>query len=207
MLRRCVRRLASDEYRKHLRQQLGMTPGDFTTGGSPPTPPEFSVILNSAQARTTGGRRQGMSVGENGFAVELTSPGSPSKNGTNPEQLFACAYSASLLMCLREVYNQQEKDCPSDASVSAKVQLGTTRTEATYGVFGDPPKDGFSIAVHLSVHLRPQDQTPIQLQRLVQEAHNKCPYSHALRGNVVVLVSVNNTYVDLGKDLVNVRYA
>jgi lipoyl-dependent peroxiredoxin len=58
-------------------------------------------------------------------------------------------------------------------------------------VVATAPRDGggFGIAVNLQIEERSID--PAELERFVREAHQKtCPYSHATRGNVPVILEV-----------------
>src|SRR5215467_1982412 len=53
------------------------------------------TVIYTARTRTTGGRDHGISRSSDGHLdVKLATPGSP-RIGTNPEQLFAAAWSAS----------------------------------------------------------------------------------------------------------------
>jgi len=61
---------------------------------------------------------------------------------------------------------------PADVAVGAEVSLGNTAD------------GGFALAAQLTVHLPGLDAA--DKARLVDEAHQICPYSKATRGNIEV---------------------
>ncbi len=93
--------------------------------------------------------------------------------GTNPEQLFAAGYAACFSNAILHVAGLQ-KIAIKHAPVAAEVSL--VQAEA-----------GFALEVKLQVELAlPQPEA----EALVATAHQVCPYSNALRGNVDVALSV-----------------
>jgi Ohr subfamily peroxiredoxin len=96
-------------------------------------------------------------------------------DGTNPEQLFACGYSACFLGALKFVAAKDKVRLPSDVSITGEVGIGPTPT-------------GFGIAVELRIDVpgMPREQA----EALVQKAHVVCPYSDATRGNIDVRLVV-----------------
>ncbi len=136
------------------------------------------TIIYTAHATTKGGRNGHSETDDGTLKLDLASPGGPkSKPGvtTNPEQLFACGYSACFGGALEFLGKQQGIDA-SQSSVAADVNLHK----------GD---DGFSLSVTLHVTLPgvPQDAA----NKLVQATHAFCPYSKATRGNIKVDFTVN----------------
>lgn len=103
--------------------------------------------------------------------VEMGGPG----GATNPEQLFAAGYAACFHSALRLVAGQAKADT-TDSEVVADVAIGPD---------GD---GGFGLAVALEVSLPHVE--PADAQRLVEQAHQVCPYSNATRGNVDVTLTV-----------------
>jgi lipoyl-dependent peroxiredoxin len=95
--------------------------------------------------------------------------------GTNPEQLFAAGYAACFLGAVKLVGRQQKIALPDDATVTATVGIGAV----------DP---GYALAVELAIHL--PGIAPEVARSIVQAAHERCPYSHATRGNVDVKLTV-----------------
>jgi lipoyl-dependent peroxiredoxin len=92
---------------------------------------------------------------------------------TNPEQLFAAGYAACFHSALKLV--AQDADT-SDSEVVADVSLGALDSGA------------FGLAVSLEVSLPALE--PADAKALVERAHEVCPYSNAVRGNVEVSLSV-----------------
>ncbi|MFI6207064.1 organic hydroperoxide resistance protein [Streptomyces sp. NPDC051041] len=93
--------------------------------------------------------------------------------GTNPEQLFAAGYSSCFHNALIMVGNRAGYDL-SGSTVAAKVGIGPNRQR------------GYGLAVALSVSLPVLD--PDLAAKLVDEAHEVCPYSNATRGNIDVTI-------------------
>jgi lipoyl-dependent peroxiredoxin len=133
-------------------------------------------ILYTARATAKGGRRQGHSVSDDGKVdVQLTAPtelGGPG-TGTNPEQLFAVGYAACFNGALALVAKNEGIDA-SQSRVRASVGFG-------------PEGSSFAITVDLEAEV-PGIELGIA-QKLVDAAHDVCPYSKATRGNVPVTVT------------------
>ncbi|MFE6481840.1 organic hydroperoxide resistance protein [Streptomyces sp. NPDC088747] len=94
-------------------------------------------------------------------------------NGTNPEQLFAAGYSSCFHNALVMVGRRSGFDL-SGSTVAAKVGIGPNK------------RRGYGLAVALSVSLPVVDQDVAA--KLVDEAHDVCPYSNATRGNIEVTI-------------------
>lgn len=135
-------------------------------------------ILYTAHATSTGGR-EGTSKTDDGILeVKLTTPkglGGNGAPGTNPEQLFAAGYSACFIGALKFVAGQQKITLPADTSISADVGIGQI-------------PNGFGIQVALHVNIPGMDKT--QARKIVEAAHQVCPYSNATRGNIEVVLDV-----------------
>ncbi|MEV5877763.1 organic hydroperoxide resistance protein [Streptomyces sp. NPDC052101] len=99
--------------------------------------------------------------------VELGGDG----QGTNPEQLFAAGYAACFGSALGLVGRQAKVDV-SDAAVTAEVGIGKQG-------------EGFGLQVTLRVEL-PDTVDQETGRKLVETAHQVCPYSNATRGNIDV---------------------
>lgn len=141
-------------------------------------------ILYTARATSTGGRT-GHSRTEDGVLdLDLVTPrelggqgNPPGGTGTNPEQLFACGYSACFLGAIKYVAGQEKLKISDATTVTATVGIG--------------PRDdgkGFGIAVELAIRIPDLDRAAAE--SLVQKAHVVCPYSHATKGNVDVKLGV-----------------
>ena len=110
--------------------------------------------------------------------LELTTPkglGGNGAVGTNPEQLFAAGYSACFIGAMKAVAGKQKIKLPDDTSIDASVAIG-------------PIPQGFGIQVALHVKIPGMDKAAAQ--KLVEAAHQVCPYSNATRGNIEVALDV-----------------
>lgn len=91
--------------------------------------------------------------------------------GTNPEQLFAAGYAACFATALATVGSRAEVDV-SEAAVTAEVGV---RKQG----------EAFGLIVTLRVEL-PDGVDEATGRKLVDQAHEICPYSNATRGNIPV---------------------
>lgn len=136
-------------------------------------------ILYSTTAKATGGR-DGKAETNDGFSVTLGTAKELGGNGegNNPEQLFASGYAACFLGAMKFAASQ-DKALP-------RVPADTT-VEATVGI-GPRSDKGFGLAAELKITLPGVDREAAEA--LVAEADTICPYSHAVRGNIEVKISV-----------------
>ena len=126
-------------------------------------------------ATATGGREGHARVDEGGFEVKLSTPkelGGGGGDGSNPEQLFAAGYSACFMGAMKAVAPSLKVKVPDDAQVQATVGIGP-RSEGGFGITADLRVDLPGLARE-------------DAQRLVDAAHQVCPYSNATRNNVDV---------------------
>ena len=128
-------------------------------------------VLYTARVHTTGGGRDGgISKSDDGhLEVTHTPPGKG--NGTNPEQLFAAGYSACFIGAMKAVAAKQGITLPEDLAIDAEVDLG-------------PVGQAYGVAARLNIHLPGMDREAAQ--KLIDTAHQVCPYSNATRGNIPV---------------------
>src|ERR1051325_9089721 len=132
----------------------------------------MAKMLYTAEATVTGGRSNGHGVTRDGaLDVQLRRPVEMGGEGggTNPEQLFAIGYAACFEGALGVAARGEKGDGGGGAS-GPRVLLGPTEDR------------GFGIAAELDVTL-PQVSDPEQAVRIVEAAHQVCPYSNATRGN------------------------
>jgi Ohr subfamily peroxiredoxin len=132
------------------------------------------AAIYTASATSTGGGRDGHVRSSDGFIDNdvkmppaLGGPG----GATNPEELFAAAYSTCFHSALRRVAANQKIALPADTTVEAAIGIG-------------PDDTGFAISATLTATLPGLDQETAD--SLVEGAHRMCPYSKATRGNVDV---------------------
>jgi osmotically inducible protein OsmC len=139
---------------------------------------QIEKVLYTAKAHTTGGRDGGASRTSDGrLDVKLSVPGGPG-TGTNPEQLFAVGWSACYLSAIKLAAARMKVKLPSDVTVDAEVDLGTT-------------SGSYLIQARLNVSLPGIARETAQ--KLVDGAHLECPYSKATRGNINVVTNLIET--------------
>jgi len=136
-------------------------------------------ILTTITATTVGGR-DGHGITSDGNAeIQFALPkelGGAGKKGATPEHLFGLGYAACFGSALQYFAGQKKKRLDPNFSVTAVVSLGAR---------GD---GGFALEVELKVNLPGIGAE--EAKALAEEADKICPYSHAIRGNVPVKITV-----------------
>jgi Ohr subfamily peroxiredoxin len=136
-------------------------------------------VLYTAIATAHGGRDGNVKSEDGVLDLPLAIPKSLGGAGgakTNPEQLFAAGYAACFESALRLVARTQKVNI-GDASITAHVSLGKDESGAfglsveLHGKFGDLPREAG--------------------EKLLEAAHQVCPYSRATRGNIDVKLVVD----------------
>ncbi|MDQ0201748.1 organic hydroperoxide resistance protein [Neobacillus ginsengisoli] len=135
--------------------------------------------LFTASATAVGGRQGRVESSDGNIKMDLAMPGTPRAkelpNATNPEQLFACGYSACFDGAIQHIARREH--VKFDSQVTANVSF-----------FKDDVDQGFKIAVTLQVKGNGIEKE--KLEELVHKAHEFCPYSKATRGNIDVTLEV-----------------
>lgn len=132
-------------------------------------------VKYTTEATATGGRDGHARSQDGRLDIALATPkelGGAGGDGSNPEQLFAAGYSACFIGALKVAGQQLKMKLPEDVAVTAKVGIGPRSA------------GGFGITTDLTVSLPGLERD--DAQRLVDAAHQICPYSNATRGNVDV---------------------
>jgi Ohr subfamily peroxiredoxin len=136
----------------------------------------MSVDVKYRTTATAEGGRQGKARSDDGrLEVQLSRPkeiGGSGEAGTNPEQLFAAGYAACFLGAVQGAGHQLKVKISPNATVTATVGIGM-RSEG-----------GFGLTVDLNVNLPDLDRE--DAQKVIEAAHQICPYSNATRNNVDV---------------------
>ena len=134
-------------------------------------------VLYTAHATSTGGREGSSKTDDGKLQVKLAPPTEMGGNGdgTNPEQLFACGYSACFLGAMKFVAGQQKTVLPASTSIKADIGIG-------------PIPGGFGIQAALNINIPGMERAAAEA--LVAAAHKVCPYSNATRGNIDVTLTV-----------------
>jgi osmotically inducible protein OsmC len=132
-------------------------------------------VLYTGKTHTTGGRENGASRSSDGRVdIKLSTPGTGGI-GTNPEQLFAAGWSACFERAMGLAARKMRITLPPDLAIDAEVDLCLA--------------DGaYFLQARLNVSL-PGVEGEVA-QALVDAAHQTCPYSKAIRGNINVVINV-----------------
>jgi Ohr subfamily peroxiredoxin len=135
-------------------------------------------IFYTAKGHVDGGRDGHGRTDDGKLDVTLHKPKEMggSGEGTNPEQLFAVGYAACFIGALGVAAQKAGVELPKDVAIDSEVGLL------------QKPEGQLNIQVALQVHL-PGFQHD-EAQKLVEAAHQICPYSNATRGNVPVELTV-----------------
>lgn len=96
---------------------------------------------------------------------------------TNPEQLFAAGYASCFENAVIHV-TRAKADKVKDDDIEVVGEVGLLPNGA----------GGFNLAVTLDVAIAGLDQA--KAEEIVAQAHEVCPYSNAVKGNVDVKINV-----------------
>jgi lipoyl-dependent peroxiredoxin len=132
-------------------------------------------VLYTAKTHTTGGREHGVSRSSDGHLdIKLSTPGTAG-SGTNPEQLFAAGWSACFEGAMGLAARKRKITLPADLAIDAEVDLCLV--------------DGaYFLQARLNVSLPGVEREVAKA--LTDEAHQTCPYSKAIRGNIDVAINL-----------------
>ena len=128
--------------------------------------------LYTTRVTTTGGKNGHVESEDGILDLDLAKSGS---KATNPEELFAAAYSASFARALEEVAENSEFDL-EDMKVTAEVSLSKNEDEE------------LQLSVVLDVYLPDTDVDAGE--EIINEAYENCPFSLALEDNVDVTLNL-----------------
>jgi osmotically inducible protein OsmC len=135
-------------------------------------------IAYQASATATGEGRSGHTRTSDGrLDLDLAVPkemGGPG-GATNPEQLFAAGYAACFHSALK-VVARSEGVTLADSAVTVDVGIGSNGA------------GGFQLQAAIEAELPSVDEETGR--RLIEKAHQVCPYSNATRGNIDVTVTL-----------------
>jgi lipoyl-dependent peroxiredoxin len=132
-------------------------------------------VLYTAKTHTTGGREKGVSRSSDGrLDIKLSVPG-VAGTGTNPEQLFAAGWSACFEGAMGIAARKMKVTLPTDLAIDAEVDLNLDG-------------DAFFLRARLNVSLPGLERDVAKA--LTDAAHQTCPYSKAIRGNIEVAINL-----------------
>jgi osmotically inducible protein OsmC len=131
-------------------------------------------VLYTGKIHTTGGRDGAAKSNDGRLDIKLSSPGT-SGSGTNPEQLLAAGWSACFIGAMGHAAAQRKIRVPADVAVDTEVDLVLT--------------DGaYTLQARLNISLPGIE--PEVARELAEAAHQTCPYSKALKGNIDITLNI-----------------
>ncbi|GAQ81780.1 hypothetical protein KFL_000910010 [Klebsormidium nitens] len=136
-------------------------------------------ILYTAESTAVGGRNgtAKSTDGTDALDLKLSMPkalGGPGGEGTNPEQLFSAGYAACFLGAMGAAAKKLKKSLPESTAVRGTVHFIS---------------DNGKLGLGVGLHAHSPDISTADLQKIMEEAHQICPYSNATRGNINVDLS------------------
>jgi osmotically inducible protein OsmC len=140
---------------------------------------EKMKAVYTTQVTNTGGRNGRSYVPDGSFSVDVAKPkemGGDATNATNPEQLFAAAYSACFNGALQLVLER------------ARVKYESSKVTAIVSLVEEPIDKGLKLSARIQAAIDGVDKETAE--KYVKLAHNICPYSKAVKGNVEVEIEV-----------------
>ncbi|MEG9532898.1 organic hydroperoxide resistance protein [Mannheimia bovis] len=134
-------------------------------------------IFYHTSATATGGRDGRTQVDDGSIGFDLVGFQNESgKVGTNPEQLFAMGYAA----CFDSAMNH----------VAPALGIKPTKSSTSIAVgIGQKADGAFSLDLDITITVAGLNEA--DAKTLIQKAHEVCPYSNAVRGNIDVRLHVN----------------
>ena len=130
--------------------------------------------LYSTKATVTGGRTGTARLNDSDLEISMAPPGG-NMEGSNPEQLLAMGYAACFDSALGVVKKME------------KASFGST-TETSVDLLQGGDHD-YKLAVKIHVIADSTDVSAEEFQKLVEKAHEVCPYSKATQGNIDIEVT------------------
>jgi lipoyl-dependent peroxiredoxin len=139
------------------------------------------TVLYTARATAYGdGRNGSVTSDDDVLDFDLAIPkemGGPGGEKTNPEQLFAAGYAACFHSALKLIARRDNLDTEG-STVSAAVGIG---------MLGEGPRMGLTVTLEVAL---PNVADRAAAEKLVEAAHQVCPYSNATRNNIVIDLAV-----------------
>jgi lipoyl-dependent peroxiredoxin len=136
-------------------------------------------VLYTTHADASGGRNGRTKSADGVVDVALSVPkamgGAGLAGSTTPEDLFAAGYAACFGSAA-EFVSKHLKLSPTAIHIHCEVSIGSRDS------------GGFGLAVRMQAKVSGLDQA--QAEQLIAKAHEVCPYSNAIGGNVEVALQV-----------------
>ncbi|MDN8617904.1 Ohr family peroxiredoxin [Variovorax ginsengisoli] len=144
---------------------------------------KIQTVLLTGKTHTTASRREGAPRGDERVDIQLSIPGKAGNEiefnaiqmHPTAEQLFAGAWSACYTGALGLVAKTKKVTLPTDMSVDIEVDLGMT---------------GAAYFIQARIDVRMPGVAPEVADAIARAAHDVCPYSKAVHGNIDVVTNV-----------------
>ncbi|MGY6521293.1 MAG: organic hydroperoxide resistance protein [Mongoliitalea sp.] len=133
--------------------------------------------LYETSATAVGGRNGSVKSSDGVLELDVRLPkvfGGQGGSYTNPEQLFAAGYAACFDNALNYIAKSQR------LAISSKVTAHVALIQGT--------PTAWDLAVTLDVEINGLEES--EAQKLLEQAHESCPYSRAIKGNVEVTINL-----------------
>jgi Ohr subfamily peroxiredoxin len=134
----------------------------------------IGTVQYTAKVHSTGGRTGASRSDDGRLDVSLSIPGIPG-GGTNPEQLFAAAWSACFVAAMRLAGHAMDVTLPASLAVDAEVDLCTA-------------DGGQALLARFTIRMPGLERDVAQV--IVDAAQRACPYSRATRGGIDVSILI-----------------
>jgi Ohr subfamily peroxiredoxin len=144
---------------------------------------KIQTVLLTGKTHTTASRREGAPRGDDRLDIQLSTPGDAGNDigftaiqgHPAAEQLFAGAWSACYTGALHLAAKAKKVALPSDMSVDIEVDLGKT---------------GSAYFIQARIEVRMPGVALDVAEAIAHAAHEACPYSKAVHGNIDVTTKV-----------------
>jgi osmotically inducible protein OsmC len=144
---------------------------------------KIQTVLMTGKTHTTASRREGAARGDERIDIQLSTPGKAGNEivlsavqlHPTAEQLFAGAWSACYTGALGYAAKAKKVTLPADMSVDIEVDLGTAGNAYFLQARIDVRMPGVALDV---------------AEAIAHAAHEMCPYSKAVHGNIDVATNV-----------------
>ena len=144
---------------------------------------KIQTVLMTGKTHTTASRREGTPRGDERIDIQLSTPGKAGNEieltavqlHPTAEQLFAGAWSACYTGALGYAAKAKKVVLPSDMSVDIEVDLGTA---------------GNAYFLQARIDIRMPGVALDVAEAIAHAAHDMCPYSKAVHGNINVATNI-----------------
>jgi len=144
---------------------------------------KIQTVLMTGKTHTTASRRDGAPRGDERIDIQMSIPGKAGNEivlkaielHPTAEQLFAGAWSACYTGALGVAAKARKVALPSDMSVDIEVDLGQTR-------------GAYFLQARIDVRMPGVERDVAEA--IAHAAHEMCPYSKAVHGNIDVATSI-----------------